>query len=92
VAASYRFNEYSQKFPYSKTSVSLILGSINAALIPFEGGLFSKLSFVLPTFGSIIIGAVVCGFGTSIYSAADQNSADMTIRKALFSIMVNNRI
>ena len=76
------------KHIWIEISVSLILGTVNSALIPFEGGFFSGLGFGLATFGSIFVGAIVCGLGTSIYSAADQDGDDMIVRKALFSMMV----
>ncbi|CBY10811.1 unnamed protein product [Oikopleura dioica] len=72
-------------------AVSLTLGSVNAALIPFGGdfvGIYLRVAyFAVPTFASIILGAVVCGLGTSIFSALDQNSVNMTVRKALFCMM-----
>jgi len=67
---------------------------VNAALVPLRGHLVDLLLdygglLLVPTFVSIIIGAIVCGLGTSIFSAQDQNSVDMTLKKALFCMMVS---
>ena len=67
--------------------VALILGIVNVVLIPC-GDRLARIGYIGATFWSLIIGTIVCGLGTSVYSARNKDSDDMTVRKALFCVTV----
>ncbi|CAG5112043.1 Oidioi.mRNA.OKI2018_I69.chr2.g6301.t1.cds [Oikopleura dioica] len=65
-------------------TVSGILVLTTAIKLPYGGGVAPAATYIVTATGTIILGLIVCGFGTSMYSAQNKDSADMTVRKGLF--------
>ena len=67
--------------------VSGILVLADAIMLPFIDGV-SVGTYIFKTAGTVVLGMIACGFGTSIYSTENNDSADMIVKRALFSMTI----
>lgn len=71
-------------------SLAASIGSVIDLASPGEGALVS-IFVLFPAYAGIgvaVIGMIASGFGTSIYTSANQDGPDMPVKKALFTFSV----
>jgi hypothetical protein len=74
--------------------VSVVLAATTGSVIDLAspGGAFASIFLIFPAYAGIgvaVIGMIASGFGTSIYTSANQEGSDMPVKKALFTFSVS---
>ena len=73
-------------------SIALAATIGSAIDLASPGGAFASIFLQFPAYAGIavaVIGMIASGFGTSIYTSADQDGPDMPVKKALFTFSVS---